>query len=251
MFKNWRKITWHIGTLKTKILWLIYQRIKEIFQPIGRQQNQWFWWSKNFREIVVFEKKSSSKNRIFRWFLSKYDWLKILKSNWLILDVQLSFVTMICLQVSLEHPNFIPTNGSIPVIIVRSVALFGPSGASCLLYLLVRYRDTATTKISFQDVVHPGISDLTIFLGDVPYADDESIRFNRRRPISVPISPDCLTAINRMLDIHPESRIRLDQIMDLNFFDKSETFDISTNQILPFNIPTQSLTNLTEVAPPR
>ena len=92
---------------------------------------------------------------------------------------------------------------------------------------------------------------LRVFLGDVPYADDESIRFNRRRPISVPISPDCLTAINRMLDIHPESRIRLDQIMDLNFFTKSETFDISTNQIPSLNIPAQSLTNLTEVAPPR
>lgn len=86
----------------------------------------------------------------------------------------------------------------------------------------------------------------TLLTGDVPYADDESIRLNRRRPISVPISPDCLTAINRMLDIHPESRIRLDQIMDLKFFDKSETFDISTNEILPF--PTQSLNSLTEAA---
>ena len=70
---------------------------------------------------------------------------------------------MIYLQVSLEHPNFIPTNGSIPVIIVQSVALFGPLGASCLLYLLVRYGDTVTIKISFQDVVHPRIPDVTIF----------------------------------------------------------------------------------------
>ena len=44
---------------------------------------------------------------------------------------------MICSRVFLEHPNFIPTNGSIPVIIARSVALFGPLDASCLLYLLV------------------------------------------------------------------------------------------------------------------
>ena len=121
----------------------------------------------------------------------------------------------------------------------------------CLMFTLLTGKSYSGPAWTVQGVVRPRISDLTIFKGDVPYADDESIRFNRRRPISVPISPDCLTAINRMLDIHPESRIRLDQIMDLNFFDKSETFDISTNQILPFNIPTQSLTNLTEVAPPR
>ena len=104
--------------------------------------------NRHFRRKVFFEGSYFSVI-----FLSKYDWLKILKSNWLILDVQLSFVTMICLQVSLEHPNFIPTNGSIPVIIVRLVALFGPLGASCLLYLLVRYRHI---KISFLDVCIPG-----------------------------------------------------------------------------------------------
>ena len=134
MFKNWQKITWHIGILKTKISWLICRRIKEIFKPM---ENRRFRHIQNFREIDVFGGHFFEASYFSVILGRKYDWLKIWKSNWLILDVQLSFVTMICLQVFLEHPNFIPTNGSIPVIIARSVALFGQLGASCLLYLLV------------------------------------------------------------------------------------------------------------------
>ena len=87
-----------------------------------------------------------------------------------------------------------------------------------------------------------------ILTGDVPYADNEAIRQNNRKVLSIPdgsLSIDAKTAIESMLDINPDTRIELKDLNKLNFFSNQ------TSQSVKINQNSQIVPPVNLVAPPR